>query len=229
MTIIELYALVARERGLEPHELPVDERRDLARRGMEIAWPGFELTGESDRPPEPIELAPYDPAWAERFARWRERLVAALGEAPRIEHVGSTSVPGLDAKPVVDIQVSIDDPGNEPSYVPQLESAGLQLRSRDEEHRFFRPFPDRPREVHVHVCRTGSGWEREHLLFRDYLLEHPAARDEYAAVKRIAAERWRDDRIAYTEAKTDLVLDVLESAEAWAQSSGWSVDRSSRR
>ena len=74
----------------------------------------------------------------------------------RIEHVGSTSVPGLPAKPIVDVQISVDDEDDESRYVPQLEEAGIQLRSRDSLHRYFRPFPDRPRDVHVHVCAAGS-------------------------------------------------------------------------
>ena len=195
---------------------------------MAVVWPGFELTDGSERPGDPIEVAPYDPAWVSRFASWRDRVAKALGDLPaRIEHVGSTSVPGLDAKPIVDVQVSVEDPEDEPGYVPQLESAGLQLRSRDSEHRYFRPFPDRPRDVHVHVCRTGSSWEREHLLFRDYLRTRPDACAAYAAMKRDAAERWSDDGIAYTETKTELILDTLDAAERWAQSVGWSVDRSS--
>jgi GrpB-like predicted nucleotidyltransferase (UPF0157 family) len=73
-------------------------------------------------------------------------------------------VPGLAAKPIVDIQVSVADMGREDCYVPQCQAAGLQLRSRDREHRYFRPPADRPRDVHVHVCAAGSRWERVHLL-----------------------------------------------------------------
>ena len=135
--------------------------------------------------------------------------------AVRIEHVGSTSVPGLPAKPVIDIQVSVADVGFESMYVASLERVGLQLRSRDDVHRFFRPFAEQPRDVHVHVCETGSDWERDHVLFRDYLRVHPAARDDYAHAKRRAAELWRDDRLAYTDAKTDTVLRILEDAHRW--------------
>jgi GrpB-like predicted nucleotidyltransferase (UPF0157 family) len=222
-TLIDLYALAAAPAGLAPHELPLDERRALFRAAGPIMWPGLSVTENSDRRPEPIEVSSYDPEWPRRYERWREAIAAALAVAAiRIEHVGSTAVPGLAAKPVVDIQVSVADLAAEERYVPQLAAAGVQLRSRDDLHRFFRPFAGQPREVHVHVCSAGSDWEREHLLFRDYLRDHPAARDGYAAAKREAAVLWRDDRWGYTEAKTGIILDLLEPAEGWTAGTGWS-------
>jgi GrpB-like predicted nucleotidyltransferase (UPF0157 family) len=184
---------------------------------LSVIWPGFANTPGSERPGEMIEIVDHDPAWAERYERWQARIKVSLGHAAtRIEHVGSTAVPGLPAKPVVDIQVSVADIERESGYVPQLEAVGLQLRTRDDLHSFFRPFPNRPREVHVHVCPTGSAWERDHVLFRDYLRAHPAARDAYAAAKRGAAELWWDDRLAYTDAKTDAVLDIMDAAYRWS-------------
>jgi GrpB-like predicted nucleotidyltransferase (UPF0157 family) len=112
---------------------------------------------------------------------------------------------------------------DESRYVAQIEQAGAQLRSRDALHRFFRPFAGQPREVHVHVCQAGSDWEREHLLFRDYLRSHADARDAYARVKREAARMWSDDRIAYTEAKTGVIVDLLDAAETWARANSWAV------
>jgi len=216
VTIIDLYALVAGPRGLEPHELPLDERLELSRSALPIIWPGFENTHASERPPEVVEVVDYDPTWPERYVRWRALIREALGEtALRIEHVGSTAVPGLPAKPVIDVQVSVDDIDNESAYVDPLEAAGLQLRTRDELHRYFRPFPDQPREVHVHVCPAGSAWERDHVLFRDYLRTHPDAVDAYASAKRSAATRWHDDRLAYTDAKTETVLHIMELANSW--------------
>jgi len=124
---------------------------------------------------------------------------------------------------VIDIQVSVQDLGEESSYVPAIESLGVQLRSRDDEHRYFRPFSGLPREVQVHVCRMGSTWERQALLFRDYLRASPAARDAYAQAKRLAADRWKDDRIAYTDAKGAQILDLMAAAEDWARRTGWNV------
>jgi predicted RNase H-like HicB family nuclease len=163
-TVIDLYELVATPRGLAPHELPQQERARLARSVMPDVWPGFAQTDASERRGDTIRIVDYDPDWPRQYERWRAVLQSCLGDtALRIEHVGSTAVPGLAAKPVVDIQVSVSDLNDESLYVSQLECAGVQLRSRDDLHRYFRPYPGQPRDVHIHVCATGSEWEREHL------------------------------------------------------------------
>jgi GrpB-like predicted nucleotidyltransferase (UPF0157 family) len=212
-TIIDLYALVAGPRGIAAHELPLPERISLSRAVMPDVWPGFEITAGSERTGDVIRIVDYDPQWPARFDVWRNRLQTLVGSAAlRIEHVGSTSVPDLPAKPIIDIQVSVLDLGDETRYVPQIEQAGLQLRSRDDLHRYFRPFPGEPRDVHVHVCVLESTWEREHLLFRDYLRANAGARDEYAAAKREAATVWADDGWAFTDAKSSVILRLLDEA-----------------
>jgi len=209
-TVVELYELVAGRRGIAGWQLPVAERHALARSVMPLVWPGFSTTNGSERPADTIQVVDYDPSWPNRYQQWREVIAVQLGPAAlRIEHVGSTSVPGLLAKPVIDVQVSVVDLTDEDAYVPPLEAAGLQLRSRDDLHRYFRPFPGRPRDVHVHVCTAGAAWEQEHLLFRDYLRTHPEACHAYAQVKKQAAARWSDDGIAYTDAKTEVILEIL--------------------
>lgn len=225
VTLIRLFALVAEPRGLEPHELPLDERRELAARATPLLWPGFEHNPRSKpRQPLSVEVVGYDPGWPERFETWRGRLAGLLGPvARRIEHVGSTSVPGLAAKPIVDIQVSVADVRDEDSYAPPCEAAGLQLRFRDDQHRYFQPPPGQPRDVHVHVCQQGGEWERVHLLFRDYLRSSAEAREAYAAAKLEAAKAWADQSAAYTEAKSDVVLGILDRAEAWAATTGWEI------
>jgi GrpB-like predicted nucleotidyltransferase (UPF0157 family) len=185
-------------------------------------WPGYQNPPGSERAQrDPVEIVPYDPAWSQRFQAWRHRLGALLGVATRIEHVGSTAVPGLAAKPVIDIQVSVADPESECAYVPMIESLGVQLRSRDRLHRFFRPFSGAPRDVQVHVCATGSAWERSHLLFRDYLRANSGARDVYLKAKLEASELWRDDRVAYADAKTEMIDSLMRKAEIWARDTGW--------
>jgi GrpB-like predicted nucleotidyltransferase (UPF0157 family) len=221
-TIIDLYELAAAPQGLAAHELPITVRLSLARQAVPQIWPGFNITDGSDRPAVPLVVTDYDPAWPQTYTRWRHQIDAALGPAAvGIEHVGSTSVPGLAAKPIVDIQISVADLADEPRYVPQLEEVGLVLRSRDEMHRYFRPPAGQPRDVHVHVCAAGSQWERDHLLFRDYLRVDPAACSRYADAKRVNTRRWSDDGWAYTEAKTGVVLDILEQATDWARATGW--------
>ena len=215
-TVIDLYELVARERGVTASDLPLTERIPLARSVLPDVWPAFATTAGSERHDDPIRVVEYDARWPADFGRWRRVVDDCLGAtALRIEHVGSTSVPGLAAKPIIDIQISVADPAAETRFVPHLERAGLQLRSRDDLHRYFRPFPGQPRAVHVHVCAANSVWEREHLLFRDYLRTHSQARADYVAAKRQAAAVWADDGIAYTDAKSTATLAILEQAEQW--------------
>jgi GrpB-like predicted nucleotidyltransferase (UPF0157 family) len=221
-TLIDLYELVAARSGLAAHELPAAVRFRLAQQAVPHIWPGFSVTEGSGRPAVSLVVNDYDPAWQQTYAAWRRRIADALGPAAlAIEHVGSTSVPGLAAKPIVDIQVSVADLADESRYLPPLEGVGLVLRSRDALHRYFRPPADQPREVHVHVCAAGSQWEHDHLLFRDYLRTDPAACRRYGEAKRVNASRWSDDGWAYTEAKTGVVLDILEHAASWARATGW--------
>ena len=223
-TLFELYELVARSKGLEPHQLPAQERAALSHRYLHVIEPGFEVAPGSDRALEPIELVPYDPEWPRRFETWRQKLAVALGDTARhIDHFGSTSVPGLPAKPVIDIQVRVDDMSCEDLYLPQIEALGVQLRSRDGDHRFFRPFAGMPRDVHIHVCNVGSDWARKDLLFAAFLRHDAGARAEYLRGKELAARQWADDRIAYTEAKTEVVKRISVRAEEWARATGWTA------
>jgi GrpB-like predicted nucleotidyltransferase (UPF0157 family) len=216
-TIIDLYELVASPRGLAAHELPLAERRSLWATVMPALRPGFQQTVGSDRADVPPVVVPYDESWPSRYAGWEARLSAQLGNAARrVEHVGSTSVPGLAAKPVIDIQVSTTDLAAEAHYCAPLERVGVQLRYRDDQHRFFRPFAGRPWDVHVHVCAVGSGWERRHLLFRDYLRASTKARTAYTEVKVVASRLCRGDRLGYNAAKTRVILDIMAEAEIWA-------------
>jgi GrpB-like predicted nucleotidyltransferase (UPF0157 family) len=209
--------------ALEAASLGVDtitgtERRRAMEDYYRHQWPGFEMVGDADRN-DPIVVVDYGPSWPERFTRWRWLIADMLGEvAGRIEHVGSTAVPGLAAKPIIDIQVGVEDLDDEPSYVPGLERLGLGLRSRDTHHRYFRPPPPRPRDAQVHVCRTGGPWERDHLLFRNHLVAHPDLRDRYAALKRDLALRYRHDRLAYTEGKSEFIDKVMRAAVVEATS-----------
>jgi len=227
ITLVDLYELEAAGRAVPVEALPAADRQALAKRALVVQYPGWQEVAGGFRG-EPVEIQPYDESWPDRFQDWRRRLAAALGGvASRIAHVGSTAVPGLAAKPVVDIQVSVADLGNEPHYVPAIEAVGVLLRSREHARRYFRPPPPRPRAVQLHVCAAGSDWEREHLLFRDYLRADHDARVAYADLKRELAVRWRDDRLAYTGEKTAFILDALGAAEVWVGGTGWTVDAAS--
>lgn len=157
-----------------------------------------------------IVLVDHDPAWAGRYEVERRRIVEALGDrALRIDHIGSTSVPGLAAKPIVDIDLSVADPDDEPAYVPDLEAAGYVLRVREPGHRLVRT-PEL--DVHVHVCALGSEWEQRHLVFRDWLRTHPDDRQRYEDVKRSLADRVWDDTNDYADAKTDVIAAIMARA-----------------
>jgi GrpB-like predicted nucleotidyltransferase (UPF0157 family) len=224
-TVLDRYALEAASRGVAVDELPDALRADLQKEVLRLHTPGWEIVAGTGRArQDPIEVVPYDPAWPERFERWRGRLARELGGAATvIEHIGSTAVPGLAAKPIIDVQVIVPDVDDEAAYVPAIARAGVALRARDPEHRYFHPAGDRPRDVQVHVYRAGSAWERAHILFRDFLRADAATCDAYAALKRDLAARYRHDRIAYNEAKTDFILEALSAAEGWAAARGWRV------
>ncbi len=177
----------------------------------------------SDTPLKTVVVADYDPAWPERFRALADRAASALGEmALAIEHVGSTSVPGLAAKPVIDIQISVASLEPLDALRVPLERLGYVFRADNPERtkRYFREAPGTPR-THIHVRAAGSWGEQFALLFRDYVRAHPDVAARYAALKRELAERFRDDRRGYTEAKSPFIWAVMAEANDWAQAIGW--------
>ena len=158
----------------------------------------------------PIYVVDYDEAWPEKY-RTHERIIHdVLGaDALRIEHIGSTAVPGLSAKPVIDILVVVRDPADEDSYVAALAERGYQLRVRepaDEQHRMLRT---PARDVHIHVYPKGASAIDRYVRFRDRLRASAEDREAYANLKKELAKRdWRD-RNAYAEAKTPLIQEIL--------------------
>jgi GrpB-like predicted nucleotidyltransferase (UPF0157 family) len=172
---------------------------------------------------DPVEIVPYTPEWPRLFARLAEDLRGALGPvALRIDHVGSTAVPGLAAKPIIDIQISVANFEPLDAYRAPLASLGYTFRADNPERtkRYFRE-PRGSRRTHLHVRRAGSFSEQASLLFRDYLRAHGQARMEYAAVKQAAAARYPDAREQYSAAKAPVIWEMLRLADAWAQASGW--------
>jgi GrpB-like predicted nucleotidyltransferase (UPF0157 family) len=161
----------------------------------------------------PIEISDYDPRWPELYAREEARIRSALGaKAVRVEHAGSTSVPGLPAKPVIDILLEVADSAAEDDYVPPLEAAGYVLRIREPEwfeHRLLKG-PDT--NVNLHVFSAGCEEVDAMLCFRDHLREDPADRELYARTKReLAAHDWRHVQ-QYADAKTEVVRGILARA-----------------
>lgn len=161
----------------------------------------------------PVTLADYDPAWPALFEREARRIRAALGDTVvRLEHTGSTSVPGLAAKPIIDITLTVPNSADEDAYLPRLEAAGYILRIREphwHEHRVFKG-PDT--DVNLHVF-TADSVELERMVgFRDWLRTHPDDRELYERTKReLAARTWRHIQ-HYADAKTAVVEEIIGRA-----------------
>ena len=161
----------------------------------------------------PILLAEHDQAWPRLYRREEERVRAALRDrALQVEHVGSTSVPGLAAKPVIDIVLVVADTTDESAYVPDLEGAGYVLRIRERdwfEHRMFKG-PDT--NVNLHVFSRGCSEVQVMLDFRDWLREHDADREQYETAKRdLAARDWKYVQ-NYADAKSAVVQEIIGRA-----------------
>lgn len=157
-----------------------------------------------------IELAEYDPAWPEKFRRHADAISMALAdELLAIEHVGSTAVPGLAAKPIVDILVVVRDSAEEQSYLPALLEAGYQLRVREPEWHEHRMLRTPGLDVHVHVFSEACSEVGRMLAFRECLRASPADRQRYEAFKRELARIDWPDMNAYADAKTEVVASIL--------------------
>ena len=157
-----------------------------------------------------IEIAPYDPGWPERFQVERARVMAALGDlAAAVEHSGSTAVPGMAAKPILDILVGVADFEDAPRTVAPLEELGYAYHG---ELRpgwlFFRT--DDPHDRHLHVVERDAREWWSQLAFRDALRADSELVAEHERVKTDLAERFADDRAGYTEGKTEFVNSILE-------------------
>ncbi|MBF8191718.1 GrpB family protein [Nonomuraea sp. K274] len=165
--------------------------------------------------PTKVTIVDYDPVWPTRFERRAAELRAILGDRARlIEHIGSTSVPGLAAKPVIDIVAGIDDPDDERAYLPDLEAAGYDVRVREPEHRCLRT--GEPDEPVLHCYPPDHVEVRRYLAFRDRLRTSESDRDLYAATKRELAQReWRDVNY-YAEAKKPVIDEILARA-GWGE------------
>ena len=165
--------------------MPTPEEITRHHEPSEVVHVGAHPTGYVVRIEEP------DPSWPQRYSELEDRITAALGERLlAIQHIGSTSVPGLPAKPIIDIDVAVADPTDETAYVPALESLGLVhwlTEPHWHEHRMFKILSE-PR-VHVHVFGPDCPEMVRHRMFRDWLVDHPDDRERYAEAKRSALDR----------------------------------------
>jgi len=161
-----------------------------------------------------ILIQDYDPRWPALFAREAQRIRAVLGSrASQIEHAGSTSVPGLAAKPIIDVILAVTDSADEGAYVPDLETAGyvLRIREREFEHRMFKG-PDT--DINLHVYSHGCPEIDRMMMFRDWLRGNAGDRELYARTKLALAQReWKHVQ-NYADAKTAVIEEILARARA---------------
>lgn len=181
-----------------------------------------------------IEIVPYHPEWPAEFERIAAALCGALGDlAVRVDHIGSTSVPGLAAKDIIDVQLTVNGFGE--GLEAALGTLGYTLYTEvtsdhrppgaggpdsDWEKRYYKP-PAGQRPTHLHVRIQGRANQRYPLLFRDYLRTHPAATGGYAALKRTLASYHAEDREVYTLIKDPVCDIIMAAAEEWAVRTHW--------
>jgi GrpB-like predicted nucleotidyltransferase (UPF0157 family) len=164
---------------------------------------------------EDVVLAEYDPRWPGLYAEEASRILALVGDRVlEIEHFGSTAIPGLAAKPVIDIVAAVPSLDELDALTEPLRLLGY-LPWLYPDRRLHVKWVNGVRTFHVHVVALGSAFWEERRLFRDYLRAHPAEAREYERLKRVLVERHRTDREAYTEAKTKFIRRVNARAQRW--------------
>ena len=165
---------------------------------------------------EPVHIVAYDPSWPTLFAKERNVILGAVGQwVEEVEHVGSTAIRGLDAKPVIDLMVGLKSMADASLCVEPLTSLGYSYwaeGAQSHHHHLFVRFVDSAmsaRTHNLHLVESGGQYWKERLLFRDYLRKHPETAKEYAGLKYRLATLYRDDREAYTAAKADFISEVV--------------------
>lgn len=177
---------------------------------------------------DPIVVVPYDPLWKNEFVRIGRRIREALKDtAVRIDHIGSTSIEGMAAKPIIDIQISVRSLEPVSLYQSRLEEIGFMYRSDNPDltKRYFREAPGSKR-THVHVREAGSWPEQFALLFRDYLRATPEDCRKYAETKYRLMESYRNERERYVEGKEPIIWEIMKRASKWSQQTGWRAGKS---
>jgi len=194
----------------------------------------------TSRTGKPIVIADYDPASPLRFERERDLILRTCGAAPfvRIEHVGSTAVPGLAAKPIIDLMPGLHTLDDAPPLIPKLQSIGYEYGPEAEqpnefdegmpERRYFRKDVGGERAFHMHMVTVTSDFWQTHLLFRNFLRVSPDARREYDGVKRRVAAEYNatltpqsNINLGYTEKKSDCIAAIMAKARTYIAEGRW--------
>lgn len=166
--------------------------------------------------PGPVRVVEYDPAWPRLYKAERERVLDAAGDRIQaIEHIGSTAVPGLGAKPIIDMMAGVEDSRAAEKCVELLKLIGYTDANPDQDHpEHFYCLGKGPHSVgyHLHLVKEHSRYFEDHILFRNYLRTHPDVAQQYFELKKKLAEEYEYNRRVYTESKTAFVTSVLSKA-----------------
>lgn len=172
-------------------------------------------TTSLEDPRDFVEIVEYDPHWKDIFEEERRSLLDLIGDlVSSIEHVGSTSIPGLASKPVIDIMAAVEVQRDPTTYIERVSPLGYVYQEQEDEpiRIYFRK--GMPRTHHLHFIIKGTTQYWEHILFRDYLREHKDELEEYAELKRDLAKRFQWDREAYWEGKERFIKSALDKARS---------------
>lgn len=164
-----------------------------------------------------VKVVSYDHSWAAYFEAKKKTLLELLEEdnLVSIEHVGSTSIPTLSAKPIIDILVVVKNLKEAKEWVPKLKTLGFQFKTENDARRlFFTEGPESKRTVHLHIAQQGSEYADEILVFRDYLLKNPSSVREYELLKTKLSGKYANNREAYTKAKEEFVKKIVDKAKS---------------
>lgn len=170
-----------------------------------------------------VKIVQYDPSWTEYFQKKKKELLKVLdgGNLVSIEHVGSTSIPALPAKPIVDISVVVRNLKQAKKLIPKLEAFGYRFKTEDGPRRlFFAAGPEAKRTAHLHIAQLGSEYADEILAFRDHLLKDPALVHKYERLKVKLANSYPENRQEYTKAKEQFikkVISISRTSKDWGE------------
>jgi len=163
-----------------------------------------------------VKLVPYDTNWANHFQEKKKKLsrILARDNLIAIEHIGSTSIPGLLAKPLIDILLTVKDLQKAKEWIPALEKIGYHYKDENDPRRlFFTEGPEEIRIAYIHIAQQGSEYVDEALAFRDYLLANPGAVHEYELLKIKLAKSYPKNRAEYTKSKEDFIQKVISATK----------------
>lgn len=163
---------------------------------------------------EKVKLVPHNPAWAGIYSAEESKIKDLLGkEVIEIHHVGSTSIPGIMAKPLMSILITVKDLETAKKWAPKLAEHGYHIREDDERHLLYAKGPDHSRSHHLHIAPTGSEYALVTLMFRDYLRTHPDVAKEYEKLKLELAKKFANNRPEYGRQKADFIIKIVNKVK----------------